>query len=114
MWTKEDNGSPLDWKGAIGYCQNLQLGGYRGWRLPEIGELMGMYDAHENVSGRRGDGSTVAFHVKGNLVLSGFEWSNTKRKFLGGAFVIAFHAGIKEVAPPGTIGDGRALCVRHQ
>jgi hypothetical protein len=114
MWTKDDNGIPVDWQGAVGHCQNLRLGGYRDWRLPEIGELIGMYDAHENVSGRRGDGSLVAFHVKGNLVLSGFEWSNTKRKLLGGAFVIAFHAGIKEVAPLDTIGDGRALCVRHQ
>src|ERR1035437_10122075 len=39
MWTKKDNGSDVDWNQASAYCSNLQLAGYKDWRLPNIEEL---------------------------------------------------------------------------
>ena len=32
------------WLGAINYCENLTLGGYNDWRLPNINELISIVD----------------------------------------------------------------------
>ena len=32
------------WSGAIEYCENLTLGGYDDWRLPNINELLSIVD----------------------------------------------------------------------
>jgi len=41
MWTKNANlsGSTMTWYQAIDFCNNLTLGGYRDWRLPNVTEL---------------------------------------------------------------------------
>jgi len=42
-----DNGGQiqqLDWKGAIEYCEALDLGGYSDWRLPNKNELLSIVD----------------------------------------------------------------------
>jgi hypothetical protein len=44
MWALKDNGLDVNWEEAINYCRQLQLGGFSDWRLPEIGELEGIYD----------------------------------------------------------------------
>ncbi len=50
MW--QDNSSAKsvkrDWSGAKRYCQNLSLGGYSDWRLPDYYELLSIvdYDRH--------------------------------------------------------------------
>jgi len=38
-WTLHANGSHVNWGGAKRYCQNLNLGGAGGWRLPTLDEL---------------------------------------------------------------------------
>lgn len=58
MWTYRDNGDDLNWKEAVRYCQKLTLGGFHNWRLPDIGQLAGIY-----VSGAEG-------HTKGGIQLS--------------------------------------------
>ena len=42
MWTAKDNGSDITWNNAVRYCDGLNLGGYRNWRLPTIKELEGL------------------------------------------------------------------------
>jgi len=38
IWQQETIG-PMSWKDALLYCQNLSLGGFHDWRLPNIKEL---------------------------------------------------------------------------
>ena len=45
MWQKEDDDTRRNWEAAISYCEdNLSLGGYTDWRLPNIKELESITD----------------------------------------------------------------------
>jgi len=39
MWAREDNRSNVTWRAAREYCAELDLGGWRDWRLPDIEQL---------------------------------------------------------------------------
>ena len=105
-WTKQDNGSNVDWNHANTYCSNLRLGGYSDWRLPTIDELQAIYDANASVSGWHVE------HVKGDLHLSAkFEWSSSSKKAKD-AWAFAYTYGGKADLPIG-IHMLRALCVRR-
>ena len=43
MWQHDEGGSN-SWEDAIGYCENLSLGGHTDWRLPNIKELESITD----------------------------------------------------------------------
>ena len=77
MWTKKDNGSEVDWVQANSYCGKLQLAGHSDWRLPTFEELMGLYEPNVAPRGRMGITDGENLHVKGNLKLTGWEWSST-------------------------------------
>ncbi|MBL8205715.1 MAG: DUF1566 domain-containing protein [Blastocatellia bacterium] len=81
MWAGQDNGRDVKWPLATNYCSDLRLGGYTDWRLGTIEELKGLYDEMANVpglgTGKDGKGAT-SWHVKGNLFLTGRQWSNSK------------------------------------
>ncbi len=82
MWAGKDNGQDVDWRKATKYCRDLRLGGYSDWRLATIDELEGIYDSTANApvlgAGKRGDEASN-WHVKGNLFLTGNQWSSTQR-----------------------------------
>ena len=44
MWQKDMNGQTYTWADAISYCQTLTLGGFAGWRLPSLIELISLVD----------------------------------------------------------------------
>jgi hypothetical protein len=115
MWTKKDNGSDVNWQQATDYCRNLQLAGYSGWRLPMIDELKGIYDSNINSPGQWRDGTATAWHVKGNLQLSGYEWSNTQDNAYSytEAWIFNFRSGHETSTLPGSSATIRALCVRY-
>jgi hypothetical protein len=105
IWTKNDNGRNVNWQQAIDYCQNLQLSGLGGWRLPTIDELQDIYDQNVKV-GR--------YHVKGNLQLSGLaEWSSLPGNASGQAWIFYFANGKRYSAVLGFSIGIRALCVRR-
>ena len=44
MWQEDDSGSGLDWDNALTYAENLTVGGYDDWRLPNVKELQSIVD----------------------------------------------------------------------
>jgi hypothetical protein len=82
MWAGKDNGVNINWKNAVMYCRDLRLAGYSDWRLATLSELEGIYDENAHSSGRDGHPGTYMpsiYHVKGNLFLTGTQWSITRR-----------------------------------
>ncbi len=82
MWAGKDNGKDVTWQKAMKYCQDLRLAGYSDWRLASLEEMQGIYDREASAPGLAGEGKTLRpfkVHVKGNLFLSGNEWTSTMR-----------------------------------
>jgi len=82
MWAGEDNGNDLTWKKAVKYCRDLRLAGTSDWRLATLVELEGIYDKDAKAPGLMGpSGKETAstWHVKGDLFLTGNQWSNTQK-----------------------------------
>lgn len=44
VWQKQDDATTRTWENAIRYCEDLSLGGYTDWRLPNIKELSSLVD----------------------------------------------------------------------
>jgi len=44
MWQKADSGKEMNWEKALEYAENLELGGYSDWRLPNAKELQSIVD----------------------------------------------------------------------
>jgi hypothetical protein len=101
MWTRQDNGANVDWNQASSYCRDLRLGDYSDWRLPEIGELQGIYDASQ------------ANHIKGGIRRTTYwEWSGTKNGS-GEAWWLYFVDGLRYSYQLSNSVTYRALCVRR-
>jgi hypothetical protein len=122
MWAGKDNGKDVKWKAAAKYCHDLRLTGHSDWRLATIEELEGISDGDAKApglgAGKHGD-QPAAWHVKGNLFLTGREWSSTQRMNDQGrpsGFVWYFDFGnnSKDNTDGSRLGDyRRALCVRR-
>ena len=80
MWAGKDTGRDVSWQKATKYCRDLRLAGYSDWRLASLGEMEGIYDKNANAPGRAGPGAgrPFTFHVKGNLFLTGNQWSSNR------------------------------------
>jgi hypothetical protein len=124
MWAGQDNGKDVSWKGGKKYCKNLRLAGYSDWRLATLAELQGLYDKKVEVPGLSGTGrdqEEFTWHVKGNLFLTGDEWSSDFRaddrgKNSGYVYYFDFNEGRSNDDPTGfpyPFAGMRALCVRR-
>ena len=120
MWAGKDNGRDVSWQKAMKYCRVLRLAGYSDWRLASLGEMEGIYDKNANAPGRAGPGAgrPFTFHVKGNLFLTGNQWSSNRliddRGRLSG-YASRFDFGEGRVFNGDELWfrtDKRALCVR--
>jgi hypothetical protein len=101
MWARKDNGSDVNWNQAMSYCRQLRLGGFLDWRLPEIGELEGIYDPSLK----------TLYKVKGAIELSGWLWSATRGES-DSAWNFLFTEGKRYPYLLDLSDFGRALCVR--
>lgn len=111
MWAKQDNGAKVNWNGAVDYCQNLNLAGYRDWKLPEIGKLSGLYDPSVSRS-LSVDEDQVQYHIKGGIELTAWwHWSATK-KGSGEAWGFHFSNGGRYSVRLDNV-SLRALCMRR-
>jgi hypothetical protein len=117
MWTKKDNGNDVNWQQAANYCRILRLEGHSDWRLPTIDELLSLSDNRVGVLCRI-NGSPFMCQVKGNLLISGMQWSNSAewqgiKDNQGGVWTYIF-LGAAPLPMPRSYGrDCRALCVRR-
>jgi len=119
MWTARDNGKDVSWNKAMKYCRNLRLAGYSDWRLANMAELQPLYDKTANAPGLAGkhDDVSTTWHVKGNIVLTGYEWSSNYRmddrgRPNGYAYYFDFNEGKPNDTQTGYSTFKRALCVR--
>jgi hypothetical protein len=122
MWAGKDNGKDVSWKGAVRYCRDLRLAGYSDWRLATRVDLGAIYDPNANVPGLAGSGkdNLFTYHVKGNLFLTGDEWSSERRYDDRGhpdgyEWYFNFNEGRSDNQPSGfpyPHSPMRALCVR--
>jgi hypothetical protein len=113
----------VKWSKATKYCRDLRLGGYADWRLATIEELEGIYDSTANAPGLGAgkDGKEPSqWHVKGNLFLTGDQWSSTQRiddrgRPSGLVWYFDFWNKVKKSEDGTFFGSSygmRALCVR--
>ena len=124
MWAAKDNGKDLTWHKAVKYCRDLRLDDHSDWRLPALSELDGIKDKNAESPGLGGMPKkpiSMYWHVKGNLFLTGQEWSSNlkvddRRKPVWAWYFdfINLRAGDDD----GNVGfwesyDKRALCVRQ-
>ena len=121
MWAgKDNNGKDVSWQKAMKYCRDLRLAGYSDWRLATIDELQGIYDESAEAPGLAGKHNDVAttWHVKGNLFLTGLQWSSTRENDdrghpSGYAWRFDFNNGRRFKDQLGYFTFKRALCVRR-
>jgi hypothetical protein len=120
MWAGKDNfGRDLNWRQASKYCVDLRLAGYADWRLPTIVELEAIFDRSASaigLSGKRND-TPQPYHVKGDLFLTGLEWSASNAldrdgHFTGRAYRFDFVNGGRFQDEWDYRTGKRALCVR--
>jgi hypothetical protein len=125
MWAAKDNGKDVSWKEAIKYCNNLNLAGYTGWRMPNMDELQVIYDRKTESPGLMGaeryhNVHPSTWHIKGNLFLTGDQWTTLRRlddrgKPSGYVYYFDFNEGRSENDPTGwpyPFVGRRVLCVR--
>ena len=120
MWTEKDNGKDVTWKNAMKYCRELRLAGYSDWRLPNMAELQGIYESNANAPGQAGPRKKprdFTFHVKGNLFLTGNQWSSNYKmddrgRPSGYAWYFDFNQGKPDEDADGYSQGKSAMCVR--
>ena len=125
MWAKKDNGSDVSWEQASDYCTKLELAGYNDWRLPTIEELEGIYDSSASVSAVFDEDWILRARVKGDLRLTGWDWSSSQGNHPDGTGAVArdFNFAQLQQNEPDSFRSGfplggfnynmRALCVRR-
>jgi|HubBroStandDraft_6_1064221.scaffolds.fasta_scaffold91448_2 hypothetical protein len=128
MWTAKASDNAMDWAKAGEFCVGLRQAGYHDWRLPQLEELLRLYDTSAAmVSGCKGhDGQSYTFHIKKGIdPVCGDVWSGKKsaRKLsLGGytfdyAWLFNFAEGGPTENPTWWLGTAdiyhhHVLCVR--
>jgi len=114
MWAGKDNGKDVNLSLAMKYCTNLRLSGFSDWRLAKIDELQGIYDENLNTPGKTGYGRLrrYTWHVKGNIFLTGVQWSSTFRVGHNYVWGFDFYNGIRWEEDVTFWTGRRALCVR--
>ncbi|MBF0525592.1 MAG: DUF1566 domain-containing protein [Deltaproteobacteria bacterium] len=103
MWQQDPNSKTSNWQDACEYCNKLNLGGKKDWRLPNIREL-------ETIVDRKGNNPLIdsSFFCE-----SGYYWSSsTLADMPNTAWLVSFGAGLPYSLSKGTTNFVR--CVRDR
>lgn len=85
MWQDDAVGSTMTWANAITTCENLTLGGYSDWRLPNIRELKSITDRTR---------ANPAISPNFTAIVSDIYWSSTTHaSSSSGAWIVNFLNG---------------------
>jgi len=105
MWqdNKDVKTVERDWQGAINYCKNLKLGGYKDWRLPSVSELLTIVDYNTY--------NPAISPVFKNVDSSHYFSSTTLADYTFGAWYVYFYSGYCNGVPKSDIYSVR--CVRN-
>jgi hypothetical protein len=104
-WTQSDNGSDIDWDGAMSYCAGK--GG--GWRLGTADELMSLFDSTYQLHT-----ACAPFVCQASpkfRFTSGYFWSSD-RQGASEAWFVVLAVGSRGALPSKGSYNYRALCVR--
>lgn len=81
------------WLEAIGTCENLELGGYDDWRLPNVNELTSILDRNQKDLLIK-DGFVNTELTEGGFGSTSVYWtSTTNERIPSNAWIILFHLG---------------------
>ena len=96
MWQQTEVASPMDWGQALQSAENLSLGGFQDWRLPNIRELRSLND-----EGRSGPSIDTAAFPGGK---SARYWTSTlQNNRTTHAWFVEFISGITSQTPRETL-----------
>jgi Protein of unknown function (DUF1566) len=90
MWSRQDNGTNVDWYHARDFCLGANWGGFVNWRLPTAEELQVIYE---------------------KIQPNDWNWSSSVIADRNSAFVVRFSHGESTLYPFQNL--ARALCVRN-
>ena len=107
LWTRQDNGSDVDWAGAAAWCEGMG----QGWRLPSRAELEGLTASAA--------GETTPCHgaqckAPALFALSSYWMWSSDRNADGKAVYHYLHTGHTQSSPADYKLNARALCVRPE
>lgn len=85
-WQQQDDGIARDWLTAITYCENLNIGNYWGWRLPNRNEL-------ESIADDNSFNPALASAIFPNTKTVGYWTSTTSTDLTSEAVVVNFYNG---------------------
>jgi hypothetical protein len=112
QWTQADNGKPINWKQASGYCSAMK----DGWRLPTVDELSVLYSSCVSQSCFAYGGTQFSCHVSSRFHLTGIGYWSNQTQDSSMAFAVDFEGDAPQ-SGPGISADAdqgeRVLCVRH-
>jgi hypothetical protein len=102
QWQDDTGNTFVNWTDAIAYCENLSLGSYTDWRLPNKNELMTLIDDTANAPSI----NSIFINVAPSIY-----WSSTSSAILArDVWYINFLNGSSSTASKYT--HGYTLCVR--
>jgi hypothetical protein len=107
LWTRQDNGTDVDWAGAMAWCASLGPG----WRLPSRPELETI------TTGAAGETTPcrgAQCKAPSLFALSSYWMWSSDRSADGKAFYHYLHTGHTKDSPIDYRLNARALCVRPE
>jgi len=99
-WAKDGNlgGKMRNWYEAIDYCENLELGGFKDWRLPNVKELQGLPDYSDGMPGEPFV-NTLRVQAAISYWSSTVYWKSPEQAWVVGGHGFVGHGGMVGVGP---------------